>query len=97
MNGNCPNCGQDLVESVCTCGHDGLRVDCGCEFCSTPPTADLPPTMEMKTSVLYRCFYWLDAAEAMEEALWKQFKQSSQTFGDEPTASETYYRKWLGD
>jgi hypothetical protein len=61
MNGNCPNCGQDLVESVCTCGHDGLRGDCGCEFCSTPPTADLPAEtyyqqwMDGGLRTLYRC------------------------------------------
>lgn len=93
---SCPNCGQDLVDSVCTCGHDGLRGDCGCEFCSTPPTADIPPMPEVGTSVLYRCFYWLDVADAMEKASWEQFRNSSLRSDDEPAIAETYYRKWLG-
>lgn len=42
IEGQCPNCAGDLVEGLCSCGHDGNRADCSCEYCSTPPTADLP-------------------------------------------------------
>jgi len=64
FEGQCPNCAGELVDGLCKCQHDGNRADCGCEYCSTPPTADMPAVADTQ----YRS--WLSGEPWTGPDLW---------------------------
>ena len=78
---NCPNCEGSLVDGLCTCGHDGNREDCGCEYCSEPATSDLVPIMGY--SALASCAKWIAIEDDMQKALQQSFWQNALPFSDD--------------